>query len=128
LKDFATSRESSVADVRLGEHAPHNAMDDPGEIARFYDRCSDLMRELLDALADAPDQLCSAASPTCATPSSPGAVPTASGTRNGRHRAAGSCGWTPGRRAPCRLRGACSQWQTYREMASATPVSPTKAS
>jgi hypothetical protein len=57
LKDFATSRESSVADVRLGEHAPHNAMDDPGEIARFYDRCSDLMRELLDALADAPDQL-----------------------------------------------------------------------
>jgi hypothetical protein len=29
-------------------------MDDPGEIARFHDRCSDLMRELLDALADAP--------------------------------------------------------------------------
>jgi hypothetical protein len=40
----------------LGEHAPHNAMDDPGEIARFYDRCSDLMRELLDALAAAPDR------------------------------------------------------------------------
>jgi hypothetical protein len=31
-------------------------MEDPGEIARFHDRCSDLMRELLDALADAPDQ------------------------------------------------------------------------
>ena len=31
-------------------------MDDPGEIARFYDRCSDLMRELLDALAQAPDR------------------------------------------------------------------------
>jgi len=33
-----------------------NAMVDRGEIARFYDRCSDLMRELLDALAAAPDQ------------------------------------------------------------------------
>ena len=29
-------------------------MSDPDEIARFHDRCSDLMRELLDALADAP--------------------------------------------------------------------------
>jgi len=38
------------------EHAPHNAMRDPGEIARFHDRCSDLMRELLDALAATPDQ------------------------------------------------------------------------
>jgi hypothetical protein len=36
------------------EHAPHNAMCEPGEIARFYDRCSDLMRELLDGLAAAP--------------------------------------------------------------------------
>ena len=40
----------------IGEHAPHNAMGDPDEIARFYDRCSDLMRELLDALAEAPDR------------------------------------------------------------------------
>jgi hypothetical protein len=31
-------------------------MGDPGEIARFHDRCSDLMRELLDALAEAPDR------------------------------------------------------------------------
>ena len=31
-------------------------MVDPGEIARFYDRCSDLMRELMDGLADAPDR------------------------------------------------------------------------
>ena len=31
-------------------------MTDAGEITRFYDRCSDLMRELLDALADAPDR------------------------------------------------------------------------
>ena len=38
------------------QHAPQNAMVDPGEIDRFYDRCSDLMRELLDALADAPDR------------------------------------------------------------------------
>lgn len=40
----------------LAEHAPHNAMTDAGEIARFHDRCSDLMRELLDALATMPDQ------------------------------------------------------------------------
>jgi hypothetical protein len=32
-------------------------MTDPAEIARFHVRCSDLMRELLDALADAPDRL-----------------------------------------------------------------------
>jgi hypothetical protein len=38
------------------EHAPHNAMVEPGEIERFYDRCSDLMRELLDGLALAPDR------------------------------------------------------------------------
>jgi hypothetical protein len=40
----------------LTQHAPQNAMTDPGEIACFHDRCSDLMRELLDALADAPDR------------------------------------------------------------------------
>jgi hypothetical protein len=40
----------------LREHAPHNAMQDAGEIARFHDRCSDLMRELLDALAAVPDR------------------------------------------------------------------------
>lgn len=38
------------------EHAPKNAMGDPDEIARFYDRCSALMRELLDALAGVPEQ------------------------------------------------------------------------
>ena len=38
------------------EHAPENAMDDHGEVVRFHDRCSALMRELLGALADAPDQ------------------------------------------------------------------------
>jgi hypothetical protein len=37
------------------QHAAHNAMDDPDEVARFHDRCSDLMRELLDQLAAAPD-------------------------------------------------------------------------
>ena len=31
-------------------------MSDPGEIARFHDRCSDLMRELLGALAAVPDR------------------------------------------------------------------------
>jgi hypothetical protein len=40
----------------LIQHAPQNAMVDGGEIARFHDRCSDLMRELLDALAEAPDR------------------------------------------------------------------------
>jgi hypothetical protein len=38
------------------QHAAQNAMHDPDEIARFYDGCSDLMRELLDALALWPDQ------------------------------------------------------------------------
>lgn len=38
------------------EHAPHNVMDDPDEIACFYDRCSVLMRELLDGLATSPDR------------------------------------------------------------------------
>jgi hypothetical protein len=36
----------------MRECVPENAMNEPGEIARFYDRCSDLMRELLDYLAD----------------------------------------------------------------------------
>jgi hypothetical protein len=31
-------------------------MTEAGEIERFYDRCSDLMRELLDGLARAPDR------------------------------------------------------------------------
>lgn len=39
------------------EHEPGNAMGDPEEIARFYDRGSDLMRELLEALAAAPERL-----------------------------------------------------------------------
>ena len=38
------------------EHVPQNAMTDAGEIAHFHDRCSDLMRELLDALAAAPGE------------------------------------------------------------------------
>jgi hypothetical protein len=38
------------------EHAPHNAMRDAGEIEAFYDRCSDLMRELLDGLARSPER------------------------------------------------------------------------
>jgi hypothetical protein len=38
----------------LRECVPRNAMDEPDEVARFYDRCSDLMRELLDHLAAGP--------------------------------------------------------------------------
>jgi hypothetical protein len=40
----------------IAEHAPQNVIDDPGDVARFYDRCSDLMRELLDELARTPDR------------------------------------------------------------------------
>jgi hypothetical protein len=40
----------------MSEHAPQNAMRDRGEIARFQDRCSDLMRELLEELSSAPDR------------------------------------------------------------------------
>jgi hypothetical protein len=36
------------------QHAPQNAMLDPGEIARFHDRWSNLMRELLDEFAQEP--------------------------------------------------------------------------
>jgi hypothetical protein len=38
----------------LRECIPQNSMDEPDEVARFYDRCSDLMRELLDHLAAGP--------------------------------------------------------------------------
>jgi hypothetical protein len=38
----------------LVQHAPENAMTDPGEIAAFHDRCSDLMRALLSELARVP--------------------------------------------------------------------------
>ena len=40
--------------LHLTEHAPDNAMLDPGEIERFHDRSSDLMRELLEALSAGP--------------------------------------------------------------------------
>lgn len=40
----------------MREHAPHNAMTEADEIARFHDRCSDLMRELLSGLAATPDE------------------------------------------------------------------------
>lgn len=40
----------------MPEYSPHNAMADAAEIERFYDRCSELMRELLDGLAVAPDR------------------------------------------------------------------------
>lgn len=37
------------------EHAPGNAMVDVDEIARFRDRCSELMAALLDELSMSPD-------------------------------------------------------------------------
>jgi hypothetical protein len=42
--------------IALVEFNPENTMDDPGDIQRFYDRCSVLMRELLDGLAARPDE------------------------------------------------------------------------
>src|SRR5919198_96298 len=38
------------------QHAPENAMRHFDDIVRFHDRCSDLMRELLDELATAPER------------------------------------------------------------------------
>jgi len=40
----------------ISEYRPSGAMDGADEIERFYDGCSDLMRELLDGLAQAPDR------------------------------------------------------------------------
>ena len=37
------------------EHAPQNAMTEPEEVELFRDRCSELMGDLLDELARAPD-------------------------------------------------------------------------
>jgi hypothetical protein len=38
------------------QHAPQNAMRDFDDIVRFHDRCSDLMRELLDELSATPER------------------------------------------------------------------------
>jgi hypothetical protein len=51
---MTSSTDSMASRPSLIECVARNAMDDPGEIARFYDRCSDLMRELLDHLAEGP--------------------------------------------------------------------------
>jgi hypothetical protein len=40
----------------IAEHAPQNVMTEAGEIEAFHDRCSDLMRALLDELATTPDR------------------------------------------------------------------------
>jgi hypothetical protein len=53
---YLESMPRTATRAAIVEHARHNAMDDPGEIARFHDRCSDLMRELLDGLAASPDR------------------------------------------------------------------------
>jgi hypothetical protein len=38
------------------EYNPHNAMDELDDVARFRDRCSQFMGELLDELATTPDR------------------------------------------------------------------------
>lgn len=53
---WTTEMPAPGASHRRTEHAPENAMRDPGEIARFYDRCSELMRALLGELARSPDR------------------------------------------------------------------------
>jgi hypothetical protein len=40
----------------ISEHAPQNALTRPDEIERFHDRCSELMRALLEELARTPDR------------------------------------------------------------------------
>lgn len=52
LASVASCTSPSVA----AQHAPQNAMEHIGEIARFHDRCSGLMLELLHALAATPNQ------------------------------------------------------------------------
>lgn len=52
---MVSSMIMSAPSSTFAQHAPHNAMDNSDEIARFYDRCTDLMRELLCELARAPD-------------------------------------------------------------------------
>lgn len=45
--------------ARRGDQAESkhkDALEDPAEIAKFYNRCSDLMRQLLDELANGPAQ------------------------------------------------------------------------
>jgi hypothetical protein len=49
------TRASASRRLAAAQHSAHNAMDASDEVARFYDRCSDLMRELLGELARVPD-------------------------------------------------------------------------
>src|SRR3954467_14823354 len=92
------SRRRDCRSSSAHQHAPHNAMADAGEVARFYDRCSDLMRELLDALADAPEQ----PRPLPEIEDATGAAgPTASTPTESPRPAAGRSGWTPDRRERC---------------------------
>jgi len=53
---YALARPVTITAMPPLEHVPENAMADAGEIARFYDRSSELMRELLDGLARDPDR------------------------------------------------------------------------
>ena len=96
---------------------------DPDEIARFRDRCSVFMGELLDELATTPGmsrtfprsrtrsvgrggawRRCSAACRTCATTSSADGGPTASSAITSPLQGAGRSGRTLLRRVPCALR------------------------
>lgn len=100
LASVASCTSPSVA----AQHAPQNAMEHICEIARFHDRCSGLMLELLHALAATPNQprtfpevedsigwphrriasVLGGVSPTSVTPSSAAVGPTASRTTAAR--------------------------------------------
>ena len=114
-------RSPARRSLRGVEHAPQNAMAEPGEIARFHDRCSDLMRALLEELARAPGRPRTFPEiedalgwPRRRIASVLGGVAPRADARVRRpppvplpRRAAapppgaGSCGWTPGRRPRC---------------------------
>ena len=51
----ATAGDVRIEPIIWVEHAAHNVISDPDEIARFFDRCSEKMRELLGGLSRMPD-------------------------------------------------------------------------
>ena len=121
-----------------GEHAPHNAMESPDEIARFYDRCTDLdaraarrawpasragrgrspTSRLRSAGRGGGSPPYSAARRACACCSSPAGGPTGSWTRRHSPRGAGRCGWTSSRPPRCER----PQHDELLRAASAAPI------
>jgi hypothetical protein len=53
------ARRTRPSQVNSAEHAPHHAMREPPRDHPLYERCSDLLRNLVDSLAAAPDPVTS---------------------------------------------------------------------